>query len=278
MFGGVMVPLVTPLCGEGDGPHHQHHGSVCAASVERLVSTVRPATTGLIPALSSGEGWLLDELQWRDMVTLTRRFAGGRPVLAGIELPTTREAIERAQLARWLEVSAVVVAPPFARPGEAAGPDEAELVFAHLRAIGEAARLPVFLYNEPKLTGRRLRPQTLIALCRSGLLIGVKDSSGEPEVTRALAAADTGVPVFQGWENLCLETTPGVDGYILPLANLEPELCRAMWEAPSAALQDRMLEHCAAHDLLGERWYLGLKRELVRRGIIASARPVDHPE
>jgi 4-hydroxy-tetrahydrodipicolinate synthase len=230
MFGGVMVPLVTPLCGESDGPHHEHHGSVCAGSVERLVTTVRPAASALIPALDTGEGWLLDELQWRDMVTLTRRFAGGLPVLAGIELPTTRQAIERAQLARWLEVSAVVVAPPFGRPGEACEPNEAELVVAHLRAIAEAAKLPVFLYDEPRLTRRQLRSQTL---------------------------ADT------------------LDGYILPLANLEPELCRAMWDAPSAALQDRMHEHCAAHDLLGEQWYLGLKRELFRRGIIASDRLVN---
>jgi 4-hydroxy-tetrahydrodipicolinate synthase len=266
MFGGVMVPLVTPL---GD------HDKVCATGVERLIASVRPAATGLIPALSSGEGWQLDEAQWRDMVTLTRCFAGGLPVLAGIELPSTREAMERAQLARWLEVSAVVVPPPFAdQQTHATAASETELILAHLRAVAQAARLPVFLYNEPKLTGRRLRPETLVELCRSGLLVGVKDSSGEVDVTRALVAAETGVPVFQGWEHLCQDTTPGVDGYILPLSNLEPALCRTMLQAPSPTLQAEMLEHCTAHDLLGERWYVGLKRELTRRGVIASDRLV----
>ena len=265
MYGGVMVPLVTPLCGDG---------SVCPASVERLVASVRPAATGLIPALSSGEGWQLEVTQWRDMVSLTRRFAGGLPVLAGIELPTTRQAMERAQLARWLEVAAVVVPPPFAgHSDQVAGASETDIVLQHLRAVAGASRLPVFLYNEPKLTGRRLSADTLVALCRSGLLAGVKDSSGDVEITRALVAARTGVPVFQGWENLCQVTTPGVDGYILPLSNLEPALCRAMWEAPGATLQGEMLEHCSAHDLLGEHWYLGLKRELYRRGIISSDRP-----
>ena len=266
MLGGVMVPLVTPL---------DDRGNVCDASVERLITSVRPAATGLIPALSSGEGWQLDEARWRDMVTLTRRFAGGLPVLAGIELPTTGQAMERARLARRLELSAVVVPPPFAdQQPEAPAARESELVLAHLRAVAQAAGLPVFLYNEPKLTGRRLRPETLVELCRSGLLVGVKDSSGEVDVTRALVAADTGVPVFQGWEHLCQDTTPGVDGYILPLSNLEPALCRAMWQAPSATLQAEMLEHCTAHDLLGERWYVGLKRELTRRGVIASDRLV----
>ena len=131
MYGGVMVPLVTPLCGDG---------SVCPASVERLVASVRPAATGLIPALSSGEGWQLDVAQWRDMVTLTRRFAGGLPVLAGIELPTTR----RDHRARPAGPAAGGgggggAAAVRRRVGRRPAPAR-RTVLAHLRAIAEAAR------------------------------------------------------------------------------------------------------------------------------------------
>ncbi len=171
----------------------------------------------------------------------------------------------------------MVVPPPFADEQTHTAASETELSLSgleHFRTVAQAGRLPVFLYNEPKLTGRRQRPETLVELCRGGLLVGVKDSSGSVDVTRALVAAGTGVPVFQGWEHLCLDTTPGVDGYILPLSNLEAALCQSMWQAPSATLQAEMLEHCAAHDLLGEPWYAGLKRELARRGVIASDRLV----
>lgn len=260
MYQGVMVPLVTPL---------DAAGQVCAASVGRLVDSVRSAASALVPTLSSGEGWRLTVSQWGDMVSLTRRFAGGLPVLAGIALPTTAETIERARLARRLGVDAVVVPPPFRR--DLPGPE----IVAHYRAVHREAGLPLFLYNEPRLTGTGIGVETFVALCREpGITIaGIKDSSGSPALTRALVGAGTGVPVFQGWETLCHATTPGVHGYILPLANLEPALCRSMFESPSAVLQDELLRHAAAHDLLGEEWYLGLKRELRRRGIIDDDRP-----
>jgi 4-hydroxy-tetrahydrodipicolinate synthase len=202
------------------------------------------------------------------MVLWTRRFARGLPVLAGIELPTTDQVIERADLARQLEVDAIVVAPPFA-------PDLAqEQIRAHYQAIRSATALPIFLYNEPKLTGSAMTLETLIALCRSEGVIGIKDSSGSVALTRALVAAGTGTPVFQGWEHLCAATTPGVAGYVLPLANLDPGLCRSMLHAPSAALQAQLDRRCAEHALLGDEWYRGLKRELRRRGVISDDRPV----
>lgn len=253
MYRGVIVPLVTPLTEEG---------TVCAASVERLIDSVRSAATGLMPALSSGEGWRLSLAQWRDMVKLTRRFADGLPVLAGIELPDTRQTIQRALMARQLEVDAVVIPTPFAR--DLPAPE----VKRHFEAVARECRLPLFVHNEPKLTGTALSLETLIALCRQDFVVGVKESSGSVELTRALVAAGTGVPVFQGWEHLCAATTPGVQGYILPLSNLEPALCRIMLESPDEQLQAEIARHVAAHDLLGDQWYLGLKRELRRRGVI----------
>jgi 4-hydroxy-tetrahydrodipicolinate synthase len=262
MFQGVMVPLVTPL---------DASGHVCAASVERLIESVRPAVTGLVPTLSSGEGWRLTPSQWHDMVSCTRRFARGLPVLAGIALPTTAEAIERARLAKQLGVDAVVVPPPFR-----SDLPQADLL-EHYRAIHRATGLPLFLYNEPKLTGTGITIATFVELCRQLGIVGIKDSSGSAHVTRALVAAGTGVPVFQGWEPLCAATTPGVQGYILPLANLDPALCRSMLKSPSATLQAAMDSHCADHDLLGDEWYLGLKGELYRRGTIANARGSSEP-
>ncbi len=262
MYQDVIVPLITPLAAGGE---------VCAASVERLIESVRPASSGLIPALSSGEGWRLSAAQWRDMVTWTRRFARGLPVLAGIVLPTIAEVIERAKLARELAVEAVVVPPLFGR-----GLSEVELR-AQYRSIARESGLPLFLYNEPKLAGTALGLETLVELCRSGDVVGVKDSSGSVELTRALVSAGTGVPVFQGWEHLCLATTPGVQGYVLPLSNLEPQLCRSMFQSPSEALQAEISRQCEAHDLLGDRWYAGLKRELRRRGVIADDRLVPGP-
>ena len=148
------------------------------------------------------------------------------------------------------------------------------MIRAHYQAIAEESGLALFLYNEPKLVGTALALETMVDLCRGGAVAGVKDSSGSVELTLGLVAARTGVPVFQGWEHLCLASTPGVAGYILPLSNLEPALCRAMLEAPDAEKQEEISRHCDIHNLLGEQWYVGLKQALKRRGVIATDRTV----
>jgi 4-hydroxy-tetrahydrodipicolinate synthase len=260
MYRGVIVPLVTPVTAAGE---------VCRASVEGLVDSVRPVATALMPALSSGEGWRLTARQWHDMVLHTRRCARGLPVLAGIALPTTAGVIERAALARALEVDALVVPPPF---GAALPQGE---IRGHYRAIRWATGQPLFLYNAPQLSGTAMTLETMVALSRDETagVVGIKDSGSVPAETRALVAAATGVPIFQGWEPLCQATTPGVHGYILPLSNLEPALCRSMLESPSPHWQAEIDRQCAQHDLLGDEWYLGIKRELQRRGVIGEARP-----
>jgi 4-hydroxy-tetrahydrodipicolinate synthase len=256
MYGGVIVPLVTPVTAEG---------AVCPASVERLIDSVRSAASGLMPALSSGEGWRLTVAQWHDMVRWTGRFARGIPVLAGIALPTTAAVIERAALAGALKVDAIVVPPPF-------GVDLPQSqIRAHYQAIRQATGQPLFMYNAPQLAGTGMALETMVELCRGGGIVGIKESSCSAALTRRLLAAETGVPVFQGWEPLC-QATPGVHGYILPLSNLEPGLCRSMLESPGPVLQAAIDGHCADHDLLGDEWYLGCKRELRRRGVIAEDR------
>lgn len=255
-YRGVIVPLVTPL---------DERGEVSERSVERLIDSIRPSVSGLMPALTSGEGWRLSEAQWGDMVAATRHHARGLPVLAGVQVEDTAGVIERARLGMELGVDAVVVTTPFRKD---ATQDE---IYEHYRAIREALPVPIFVYNEAALSGNEIELDTMLRICRIPDVVGIKESSGSVEFTNRLVAAETGVPVFQGWENL-LAQTPGVDGYVLPLANLEPALCAAMLTAPSPELQARIDAVCEQHELLGDEWYASLKRELVRRGVIDTAK------
>ena len=84
--------------------HSKHHaGYVKSANavLEQLDEARRKELNGrraalIQRALSSGEGWRLDEQQWTDVVRHTRRYADGLPVLAGIQLPETSEVIRRS--------------------------------------------------------------------------------------------------------------------------------------------------------------------------------------
>ncbi|WP_040407567.1 dihydrodipicolinate synthase family protein [Amycolatopsis nigrescens] len=262
MYSGTIVPLVTPL---------DVDGAVSARSVDRLVESVHQDVTALMPALSTGEGWQLSDRQWADMVALTRRHSRGLPVLAGVQAPTTEAVLARAKLGEELGVAAVVVGTPY---GRAVTQDE---IYRHYRALAAELATPMFIYNESAVSGNSAELETLLGVLALPGVVGVKESSGSPEFTGRVLRANPPVPVFQGWENL-LADTPGVAGFIGPLANLEPDLCNGMLNDPVPDGQARVDEACARFELFADDWYLRVKRELVRRGVITTDRVVDEPK
>lgn len=259
MLRGIIPPLITPL---------DEQGQVDELSVQRLVEYVRPFSGALMPTLSSGEGWALSTSQWRDMVTYTKRYAGALPVLAGIELSTTEAVIEWAWQAVELQIGAIVITTPFA-----ADISQAEIV-DHFRQVKSASQgVPIFIYNEELISGNEIALETMRVIVDLGGVVGIKEASGSAAFTKRLIKIDLGVPIFQGWENLCLDSI-GVDGYILPLSNLEPELCKSMIEEPTLEKQVQINNLCEKYELLDKQWFVSLKRELKRRGIIATERVV----
>jgi 4-hydroxy-tetrahydrodipicolinate synthase len=253
MYHGTIVPLITPLT---------HDGTVCQDSVRRLVMSVRDDVSALMPVLSSGEGWQLSESQWNDMVAGTVHCSEGLPVLAGIQLPTTAEVIERARKAAELAVNAVVVGLPY-HPGISQ-----QQIFDHYRMLLDAVEIPVFVYNEAAISKNSIELDTLIRICRLNGVVGVKESSGSPELTSRLAAA-VDVPVFEGWENLLGQVT-GTAGMVGPLANLEPALCTRMLMDPSPDRQAEVDAACERYGLFREDWYRHVKKELHRRAVIST--------
>ncbi|MCX5199579.1 dihydrodipicolinate synthase family protein [Streptomyces sp. NBC_00249] len=253
-YSGTIVPLITPL---------NEDQSVDGASVSRLIEHVRGEVTALMPALTSGEGWKLDERQWTDVVTHTVRHSGGLPVLAGIQLPETAQVVARALRAAELGVDAVVVTTPF---GDDVTQDG---IVEHYRALRAATDVPIFLYNEEALSGNRIEYDTLLTLCRIPGIVGIKESSGDAAFTRKTAEAATGVPVFEGWENLISAAT-GIDGFIGPLANLEPALCNAILVDPTRERQAEVDATCEKYGVFKDDWYRWVKKELHHRGIIST--------
>ncbi|MFE3073384.1 dihydrodipicolinate synthase family protein [Streptomyces sp. NPDC059247] len=259
-YSGTVVPLITPL---------DEHGTVDEQSLVRLLDHIRAEVTGFMPALTSGEGWKLDARQWQDVVTYTVRHAGGLPVLAGIQLPDTDAVIERARTAAAIGVDAVVVTTPF---GTEVTQDR---IVEHYRALRAAVDVPVFLYNEEALSGNRIEFDTLLRICEIPGIVGIKESSGDAAFTRKTAEAGTGIPVFEGWENLLVDAR-GIDGFIGPLANLEPGLCNAMLVDPTPDRQAEINSVCEEYGVFKDDWYRWVKRELHRRGVISS--PTVHEE
>lgn len=250
---GVIPPLVTPLTENGD---------VCKKCVIRLISCVTSFSSALMPCLSSGEGWALSDKQWKDMLNYTISNAGNLPVLVGIELPLTSQVIKRAKIARKLGASAIVITTPFGKCSQ-------EEIYLHFKQIAKAVNLPAFLYNEKAISGNAIELETIIKICNLGNIIGIKEASGNARFTNELMRQLPLIPIFQGWENLLFETNT-CNGNIVPLANLEPKICREMAIYPTLEKQKNINKLCKKYNLLSSNWYLFLKRELKRRCIICT--------
>ncbi len=259
MYSGTIVPLVTPLSPDG---------AVDQSGVDRLVDHIRAGVTALMPALSSGEGEKLSARQWHDVVEATVTAARGLPVLAGILQPETGQVVERARLARTLGADAVVVSTPF---GEGVGQEE---IYRHYATLRESVDIPLFVYNEAEKSGNHIELETLLRIFALPDVVGIKESSGDPVLTRRIVAADHDVPVFEGWENLMLEAR-GVAGFIGPLANLEPALCTAMLADPTPARQQEIDEVSKRLGIFEDDWYRHVKAELLARGVIGCAATAD---
>ncbi|MBV9139640.1 MAG: dihydrodipicolinate synthase family protein [Pseudonocardiales bacterium] len=259
---GVIVALVTPLTDAGE---------ICAPDIARLIASVRPHVTALVPALSTGEGWALSDRQWSQLIASTVRYAGGLPVLAGIECPQTTEVIARARLAAVLGARAVVVTTPY-------GPQVSQQdMYRHYTAVTQATPLPVVVYHESAVSGNNLELDTLLRVCRLAGVVAVKDSGGSPAFTRRLIAARPGVPIFQGIEALLLEVGD-VDGYVVALANIEPALCAELFVEPSTARASAVRAACERYGLARPDWYRMIKAELHRRGVLTTARIIQTKE
>jgi 4-hydroxy-tetrahydrodipicolinate synthase len=259
MFHGVIAALVTPLLA----------GAVCEESVRRLVATVRPHVTALLPALSTGEGRRLSTSQWSAMVSATVRYADGLPVVAGILAPSTESVLARAAAAERFGAAAVAAGTPF-------GPDvPQERMYRHYERLAGETGLPVVVYHESTVSGNRLQLATLLRICRLPGIAAVKDSAGDPAFTRRLVAARPGVPVLQGLEHLLGACGP-VDGHVLALSVVEPELCAAAFAAPAdAGLAARVRAARDRYGLDRDDFFRMLKTELHRRGVLATADVTD---
>ncbi|MFJ2739935.1 dihydrodipicolinate synthase family protein [Streptomyces sp. NPDC087440] len=257
---GTVVPLVTPV----DAEHR-----VCEQSVVRLLDSLRGSVDGYMPALSTGEGWKLSLKQWIDMVHLTVAHADGAPVLAGVEVGGTEQILTRAVLAEALGADAIVVPPPFPVEGR-----PRPTLVEHFKEIVDESPLPVVVYHENAVSKMELDLAQLREVLSLPGVVGVKESSGDVQFTKELLADEVPVPVFQGWEHQIADV-PGVQGFVGPLANLDPRACQAAVTYFSAESQERVNALSEQYQLLADDWYLHVKAELVRRGVITTALPVD---
>jgi 4-hydroxy-tetrahydrodipicolinate synthase len=189
---------------------------------------------GIVPNGSLGEYQTLTDPERADIVTAVVEAAPeGVAVIPGVGAYGGHQARRWAEQALKVGADAVMSLPPNAY---AASPAE---VVAHFEAVASAG-LPVVAYNNPFDTKVDLTPELLADLYERGLVVAVKEFSGDVRRLHRVRELAPSLDVLAGADDVLLElVTQGAAGWIAGFPNALP------------AQSVRLFELCRAGDLAG---------------------------
>jgi 4-hydroxy-tetrahydrodipicolinate synthase len=218
---GILPPLVTPF-----RPGEEIDELALRADVRYMVEQAQ--VDGLVVGGSTGEGHTLATDELRTVVGAAVDEAAGRvPVLAGIIVDSTRQAVGRVRALADLSVSALQVTPVhyLFRPND-------EMMVRHFAAIADAVRVPVIVYNV--VPWSYCSPQLLARLITQlDGVIGVKQSAGDLKLLADLLLLLEGQGlVFSAVDALLYPSFAlGADGAVAAILTAAPTLCVELWDA-----------------------------------------------
>ncbi|MGD1017699.1 MAG: 4-hydroxy-tetrahydrodipicolinate synthase [Verrucomicrobiia bacterium] len=225
MFTGTHTALVTPFTRDGkvDEPRLRQ-------IVEQQIAA---GIDGLVPCGTTGESPTLDHEEHNHVIELVVKFAAKRcKVIAGTGSNSTDEAIFMTQYAKKVGADASLqVAPYYNKPSQAG-------LYAHFRAIAEAAEIPLILYNIPGRCGVDISNDTIARLRRDlpQYIVGLKEATGVVDrVSQLRGMVDREFCIVSGDDSLTLPMmSVGAVGVISVVSNVIP---REVTEMTHAALK-----------------------------------------
>jgi 4-hydroxy-tetrahydrodipicolinate synthase len=218
-FGATLTAMVTPFDDDG------------ALDVDGAVTLARwlvdNGNDGLVLAGSTGESAVLSDDEKRTLFAAVAE-AVAVPVIAGTSTNDTAHSVHLTKLAEEAGASGILaVTPYYNRPSQSG-------IEAHFRAIAEATRLPVMLYDIAVRTGRAIGRDTMLRLAHEvPNIVGVKDASANPSASAVLLSqAPPGFELYSGDDIFSLPLLAiGAVGTISVAAHwvgvLHGEMCKA---------------------------------------------------
>ena len=184
---------------------------------------------GVVPNGSLGEYQTLSAAERAEVVRAAVAAApAGFSVVPGVAAYGSGEARAWAEQAAEAGCPAVMLLPPNAYRADP------ETVVAHYREVARAG-LPIVAYNNPIDTKVDLTPALLARLHGEGLIVGVKEFTGDVRRAYEIAELAPGLDVICGSDDVVLELAlAGSPGWIAGIPNALPAECAALWTASVA--------------------------------------------
>jgi 4-hydroxy-tetrahydrodipicolinate synthase len=228
---GIIPPLVTPFTVDGE----IDEGAFRAEASFMLQKGVH----GVCVGGSTGEGHTLSLDELRRLVAAAGEEVGDKiPVVAGVIVNSTRDAIARARAVSGLGVAALQVTPVH----YVFKPDD-DATFDHFKTITETVDIPIVIYNV--IPWNYLRPDLLVRIMTElPGVIGVKQSQGDLKLLAdLLISAPRDKVILTAVDALLYPSFAlGAHGTIAANPAAVPGVCVALWNAVQGGDHKKALE------------------------------------
>lgn len=221
MFRGSIVALITPFKSDFE---------IDFEAYGRLIDFhLDQGTDGIVPCGCTGEAATLSHEEQMKCIRFTvERVAGRVTVIAGTGSNNTKEAIKLTKYAAEAGADGALLITPYYNKPTPEGQK------AHYRAVADAGKIPVVLYNVPSRTGTKMTPETICELNEIEHIEAIKEACGSvDQVSQIRSLCD--ITVLSGDDALTLPMmSVGATGVISVAANVAP----AKMSALCAAFED----------------------------------------
>lgn len=219
-FYGIIPPMTTPFKNDEEIDEK--------AFAEDVLCLIDKGVHGLAVGGSTGEGHTLSTNELRRLSAIAVEQADGEvPIITGIIVDSTRQALEKAKAVSDIGVAALQVTPVH----YLFKPDE-NSTMRHFATIAESSELPVIIYNV--ISWNYCSPELLVKIIREvDGVIGVKQSASDMRtLAELLLILDDEGTVMSAVDALLYPSfVLGADGAIAAILTAVPEWCVQLWNA-----------------------------------------------
>ncbi|GLB32517.1 4-hydroxy-tetrahydrodipicolinate synthase [Lacrimispora amygdalina] len=221
IYEGAGVALVTPF---------QENGLVNYEVLEKLVEEqIAEGTDAIVACGTTGEASTMTHEEHLDVIKYVCEVTKKRiPVIAGTGSNCTETAVYLSEEAQKLGADGLLLVSPYYNKATQNG------LKAHFKAVADAVKIPILLYNIPGRTGVTITARTIADLCLNvPNIVGVKEASGDfSAIADLLSFTDGKADVYSGNDNQIVPIMSlGGRGVISVLSNVAPakthEICQA---------------------------------------------------
>lgn len=266
---GVLAYPPTPMSDDGE--------EIDVKAFEKLMDWLAgTGVHGIIPLGSTGEFSYLTPAERLEIARVAVDVVAGRvPVIISASAMTTREAVSFAEHAAQQGADGLMLSFPTYYPLSA------DQVIAHVRAVTEAAPLPLMLYNNPYLTMVDLTIDILERLVELPEVVAVKEPNKDVyRVTELVRRFGDRLTILGGGldTHALAAFTAGAQGWSSGMASLVPQHCVDLYRA--AVIDQDIASAEAINSRLGPLASILLNNNasaVVKAGSAMLGRPVGGP-